>query len=309
MSKKSELLKLAKSIEEQFAKSQIDPQSIEHDDKLVQLLASTLVGIEKIAEESDVKTTTGQDIEAIAALAQAFDMSGDPGLQAEASYLDEILLAIAAPKAALAGINEVYDKELTELRAKMRSEDRENKYTYPKEKLDEMYGYKAIADAVKKQVNVRRPLQEPLSTRYSPDRPGVSLVRITDRVYQDPTTGKVYDYAAGYTTEKGTEVPGGGVDQQIPDINEHQSRSLFTTREGLLSSADKKDEIKKEAASDDCPKCKGTSTLGPAGEPDGSVFACDECSGTGKKSADPHCPVCRGTGNNGTCAVCFGPHL
>lgn len=245
MSKKSELLKLAKSIEDQFAKTQIDPKSTEHDDKLVNLLASTLVGIEKIAEESDIQTTAGQDIEAIAALAQAFDMSGDPELQREASHLDEILLAIAAPKAALAGINEVYDKELSELREKMRIEDREEKYSYPKEKLDEMYGHKAIADAVEKQVKVRRPLQEPLSTRYSPDRPGVSLLRITDRVYQDPTTGKVYDYAAGYTTEKGTEVPGGGVDQQIPDINEHQSRSLFTTREGLLSSASDESDIKK----------------------------------------------------------------
>jgi len=48
-----------------------------------------------------------------------------------------------------------------------------------------------------------------LSTRYSPDRPGVQAMRVSDGVFQDPYTNKVYDYNEGFTTEDGRNFPGG----------------------------------------------------------------------------------------------------
>ena len=39
-----------------------------------------------------------------------------------------------------------------------------------------------------------------LSTRYSPDRPGVQARRIADGVFQDPYTNKIYDYNDGFKT-------------------------------------------------------------------------------------------------------------
>ena len=245
MSIKAEITDMVNTLEEKFAKL-----SDSHPQEVTELVAVASTALEKIASTYDEPQTPvdGQSLEELAALASAFDLSGDPELQAEAAVIDQVLFAIAAPGEAVNSFNLVYDKELEELRKTRRSQDLEDKYTKTKEHLDEMYGHKAIADAVEKDVRRYRPLEAPLSTRYSPDRPGVSLMRITDRVYQDPTTGKVYDYAAGYTTDKGNDIPGGGVDEQIKDINDHQSRSIFTTREGLLSSASQETDIEKNSS-------------------------------------------------------------
>jgi len=48
-----------------------------------------------------------------------------------------------------------------------------------------------------------------LSTRYSPDRVGVQAMRVSDGVFQDPYTNKVYDYNEGFKTEDGQEYPAG----------------------------------------------------------------------------------------------------
>ena len=53
-----------------------------------------------------------------------------------------------------------------------------------------------------------------LSTRYSPDRPGIQARRISDGVYQDPYTNKVYDYNEGFKTEDGRQFPGGDASLQ-----------------------------------------------------------------------------------------------
>ena len=49
------------------------------------------------------------------------------------------------------------------------------------------------ADAVIKQVS--------LSTRYAPDMPGVQAMRVADGVYQNPYSGKVYDYNQGFKVD------------------------------------------------------------------------------------------------------------
>ena len=53
-----------------------------------------------------------------------------------------------------------------------------------------------------------------LSTRYSPDRPGVQARRVSDGVFQDPITNKTYDWNEGFKTEDGAEFSGGGVSLQ-----------------------------------------------------------------------------------------------
>ncbi len=48
-----------------------------------------------------------------------------------------------------------------------------------------------------------------LSTRYSPDRVGVQAQRMSDGVFQDPYTNKIYDYNEGFKTEDGRTFPAG----------------------------------------------------------------------------------------------------
>lgn len=222
----SKYLKAARELEDKFVSLGTDNEDV------IKSFASAIASLEIMsAENSDPKF----DLDAIAALATAFDMSDDVELQKEAEVLDDFLLSIASPKSALAAINMVYDKEFQELRAEKITQDREYKYDGVRELLDEMHNKKSIADAVKEQVSIRRPLEEPLSTRHSPDHPGVQLLRVTDNVYQDPMTGKMYDYVNGYVTDKGAKIPGSSVENQNPDTNKNQSRSMFTTREGLLN--------------------------------------------------------------------------
>lgn len=59
-----------------------------------------------------------------------------------------------------------------------------------------------------------------LSTRHSPDLPGVQLIRITDNVYRDPVTNKTYDFTKGFVLDDGTRYPGGSVAAQTPAGNE-----------------------------------------------------------------------------------------
>lgn len=242
MSKKAELLKIAKELESKFIGLDID------DPDVTQLFAVATSTFEKVASSYPDDEVGAEDLTILAALASAFDKSGDEDLQKEAADIDQMLIAIANPKNALARLNEVYDADLNRLREEGRREQREKKYSAGDE-LAEMGGHKAIADAVDKQVRRYRPMEAPLSTRYSPDRPGVSLMRITDSVYQDPTTGKIYNYESGYKTDKGNEIPGSSVKNQT-DYAEgaNDSRSMFTTRESLQSSAAGQDaDIKKNS--------------------------------------------------------------
>lgn len=55
-----------------------------------------------------------------------------------------------------------------------------------------------------------------LLTRYSPDYPGVALLRISDGVYQDTLSRKVYDFNRGFVSENGHKNPGGSVAHQTP---------------------------------------------------------------------------------------------
>lgn len=56
----------------------------------------------------------------------------------------------------------------------------------------------------------------PLLTRYSPDYPGVMMQRITDGVYQDLLSKKVYDFRSGFISDTGERYYGGSVANQTP---------------------------------------------------------------------------------------------
>lgn len=58
-------------------------------------------------------------------------------------------------------------------------------------------------------------------TRYSPDHPGVQMIRVSDDIYQDPITRKIYDFAKGFETEDGEKHLGGSVAEMTPDWPEY----------------------------------------------------------------------------------------
>lgn len=67
------------------------------------------------------------------------------------------------------------------------------------------------------------PLGEALSSRHSPDLPGVSLIRVSDGVFKDPVTNKTYDFNRGFVLSDGTEYVGGTVSAQTPKSSEKRS--------------------------------------------------------------------------------------
>lgn len=78
-----------------------------------------------------------------------------------------------------------------------------------------LYGVTPPGYPEKKDTDIStRQYDRSLSTRYSPDRPGVMTRRIADAVYQDPITGKIYDWNEGFKTESGEEFNGGSVQLQ-----------------------------------------------------------------------------------------------
>lgn len=215
--------------------------------------ASTL--LEGVADDMDNHASfeiTPQQLDEIAALASAFDESEDLLLKKQASVLDELLLSIAAPKNAVAAARKVTEDEINRLRTERRKTTGEECYEEPRKRLSTMENAQAQAKAVEQQVKRYVPMEAPLQTRYPPDRPGGQMTRITDHVYQDVVTGIIYDYKAGYKTQKGNEVPGGSVENQTHDLGDvrDQGMSLFETRESLMGRYAGEDEviIKKTAA-------------------------------------------------------------
>jgi len=208
-------------------------------EKVAMAIASASTLLEGVADDMDNHASfemTPQQLDEIAALASAFDESGDPLLQKQASVLDEILLSIAAPKNAAATANKATQDEINRLRDERRKSLNKACYTEARERLHMMENHENVAKAVEQQVKRFVPLEAPLQTRYPPDRPGGQMTRITDGVYQDIVTGIIYDYKSGYKTQKGNEVPGGSVENQTRDLGDTrlQGTSLFETRDSLM---------------------------------------------------------------------------
>lgn len=216
--------------------------------------ASTL--LEEVANDMDNQASfsiTEQQLDELAALASSFDESNDPLLRKQASVIDELLLSIAAPKNAIAAANKATADEIKRLREQHSKGRREEAYDAPREALHKMENAAGQAKAVEQQVKRFVPMEAPLQTRYPPDRPGGQMTRITDHVYQDIVTGIIYDYKAGYKTQKGNEVPGGSVENQTRELGDsrNQGTSMFESRQSLMGRyAEDNSDLKKNSAID-----------------------------------------------------------
>ncbi len=89
-----------------------------------------------------------------------------------------------------------------------------------------------------------------LSTRYSPDRVGIQAQRVSDGVYQDPYTNKIYDYNEGFKTEDGRSFPGGSASLQ--SSLSRMANALDS--KGFSKEADRLDGVLKKVAVSFIPK-------------------------------------------------------
>jgi hypothetical protein len=159
----------------------------------------------------------------LAKLANLLDSSGDPELIKQASLIDELLLTVAASPELLSEKRKEADRRIEELK---------KKYEESKKKLDE----KNKVVEVKKAIDNSGMTEEfkinmqPLKSRYCPNHPGVSMLRLEDQVYQCPLDSKTFNYETGYDLESGEHVPGGSVQNQTEMLNDNMYTN-FDTRE------------------------------------------------------------------------------
>jgi len=84
---------------------------------------------------------------------------------------------------------------------------------------------------------VQPPREGSLSTRYCPDHIGVQAARISERAYQCPIDGKVYNYELGYENYQGQKVPGGSVAAQTPTSSDYGGipMRIYDSRQSILN--------------------------------------------------------------------------
>ncbi len=179
-----------------------------------------------LTEPPEPSKITPESIEGIAALAAAFDASGDPGLKKQASVLDELLLSIAAPPNAYAARQDLEEQRIKDLQKKYHNAH------------DELYESNKIAESEKAieqsgMTKEYRIMEAPLSSRYCPDHPGVQISRIGEHMWQCELDKKSYNFETGFELNNGSKVPGGDVSEQTSSVI-LPYHAIFDTREGRL---------------------------------------------------------------------------
>jgi len=177
-------------------------------------------------EPPELSKITPEAIEEIAALAAAFDASGDLQLKKQASVLDELLMSVAAPPNAYAARKDLEDKKI---------EDLKKKYQGPSKELSDVNKIADSEKAIEKSEMTKnyRIMEAPLSSRYCPDHPGVQIARVGEHLWQCELDKKSYNYETGFELNNGAKVPGGDVSQQTQRVDVH-SHAIFDTRQGRL---------------------------------------------------------------------------
>jgi hypothetical protein len=114
----------------------------------------------------------------------------------------------------------------------------------PGRDTDSLYGVSAYSHEHEDSYVPTEYVSPHLSTRYSPDRIGVQALRVSDGVFQDPYTNKVYDYNEGFRTEDGRDFPGGSATLQsgLMRMSNHLDGL------GLVKEADYLDALLKQAS-------------------------------------------------------------
>lgn len=194
------------------------------------MAADVIKNAAKEAKLNEKTLLTAESLEEMAEIAAAFDASGDPLLEKQASVLDEILLTIAAPKDWAFNLKVAKDARMEELK---------KKYNDTKTQQDEMNKVSDTLKAIEKSptAKVYNPLENPLSTRYCPDHSGVPIARIGDDTWQCEMDHKTYSFESGYETLAGNKVPGTTVSEQTP-THFNQGHSSFDTRNSKLGLKD-----------------------------------------------------------------------
>lgn len=191
------------------------------------LLKITAETVDSIEPEEESKITP-ESIEELAAVAAAFDASGDPALIKQASVIDELLLTIASPPNALAERKDLEDQRIVELK---------KKYEQPSKDLEKNNKLADAKKAIEGSAALKeyRILEAPLSSRYCPDHPGSQIARIGEHMWQCELDKKTYNFETGFQLNTGDKVPGGDVSNQTQGI-EIPYYALFDDRQGRLES-------------------------------------------------------------------------
>jgi len=190
------------------------------------LLKTAAKKVESIEPPEESKLTS-QSLEELAAIATAFDASGDPSLKKQASVIDELLLTIAAPPDALNSKKAAQDQRIKDL---------QQKYQNPNKELTSLNQNEEALKAIKDSGMTKeyRLMEHALNTRYDPDHPGSLVYRVGDGLWQSEMTKKVYDYNQGFALMDGSKVPGGNVSEQT-QMDQREYHSIFNTRESRLN--------------------------------------------------------------------------
>lgn len=179
-----------------------------------------------------------ENIAGIAALASAYEKSGDPLLMKEAELLDEILLTIAVPKTTVRAAKQAQDIEVARIkeRNKQDKDDEQNPYTVVKAELDKQNRVEESRQMIADKVKEYRPMEAPLNTRTCPDHPGAQMSRIAEHTFQCAMDKAIFNYETGYTTMKGSKIPGGDVANQTQALFDRPNEfTSFETRESKLN--------------------------------------------------------------------------
>jgi hypothetical protein len=207
----------------------------EYDEDCLKVVAESCVeaaqALKKAAQTVDTieppaeSVITPESLDGLAGIAAAFDASGDPDLQKQASVIDELLLTIAVPPSG------VYDKKAEQKKI----DEIKKKYENPRKELEEA---NKIADSRKgidksQMTKEYRVMEAPLTTRYCPDHAGAQIARVGENMWQCEMDKKIYNYESGFELNNGSKVPGGDVANQTQSVVV-PTHAIFDTREGRL---------------------------------------------------------------------------
>src|SRR5271165_732149 len=186
----------------------------EYNENCLEVVAGSLVkaaeaikaGAEEVSKVEPEVDITSEKLDELAAVAAAFDESGDELLMKQAGVLDDFLFTFAAPKNAVAAAKQMEDDRIEQLK---------KKYKDPKVKQDEMNKVSDSIKDIEKSPSYKkyRVLEAPLSTRVCPEH-FCQIARVGEHRWQCCLDGKIYDYDTGFTTLDGNRVPGGDVSEQ-----------------------------------------------------------------------------------------------
>jgi hypothetical protein len=119
-----------------------------------------------------------------------------------------------------------------------RMDVREEAYDAPKHNTETMWEVTKDEVAKNRQehhLETHRPTADALSTRYSPELPGVQALRVSDGVYQDILTKEIYDFNTGWTGRDGRKYPGGSIKNQTPNYTQYANPSRMFDMDVPLS--------------------------------------------------------------------------